>query len=414
VSNFTRLSPSRYRWIALAMASLLVFVACGGDGTTAETTAAPQAATPAEPAVTTTIDPGNLTTTTQPAPTVPLPPPGLAGGDPETPSITVMPAALAQFLPIFVAQDQGLFAEYGLTVEILEFEGGAGRSTEAVLAGEAQLGYTSWPLAFSLAERGQPLKFVTTHSYYARRDGKDYGTHRLIVPEDSPIQSVADLANTRVGVIARGSNEEAFLTSIFTQVGVDPSSVELVEAFWADHPGLLDSGDIDVGYMIYPFIKAIIPYGDDSGSGFRSIGDPFLGDPDMGMPEMLGDRGAGLFPMVATPEFVADNPNTIRAWALAIRDATTWIKNNPVEALEISVAATGHPAEAQRSNPPHLYVTWPDEFLDQLEFVATMMTESGLLESELDVTQFLADLPFNEADMTVEDRYVSWDPSELP
>ena len=340
--------------------------------------------------------------------------PGQAGGDPETTSITVMPAALAQFLPIFVAQEQGFFADYGLTVEILEFEGGAGRSTEAVLAGEAQLGYTSWPLAFSLAERGQPLKFITTHSYYARRDGVDYGTHRLIVPEDSPIQSVADLAGLRVGVIARGSNEEAFLTSIFTQVGVDPNSVELVEAFWADHPGLLDSGDIDVGYMIYPFVNAIIPYGDDSGSGFRSIGDPFLGSPDKGLPDMLGDRGAGLFPMVATPEFAAANPNTIRAWALAIRDATTWIKENPAAALDISVAASGIPADAQKSNPPHLYVTWPDEYIDQLEFVAKLMTEAGLLESELDVTQFISDLPFDEADMTTEDRYVPWDPSLLP
>lgn len=332
---------------------------------------------------------------------------------PEKPNITVMPAAIPQYLPVFVAQEQGFFANYGLEPEILEFEGGAGRSTEAALSGEADLGYTSWPLAFSLAERGQQLKFITFHANQARADGVDYGTHRLIVTEDSPIQTVADLEGARIAMVARGSNEEAFMVSILEQVGVDPESVEFIEAFWADHPALLEAGEIDVGYMIYPFVGAIIPSGETSGNGFRSIGDPFLGGSN-GVPEMMGDRGAALFPMATTPEFVEANPNTIRAWALAVRDAHQWIVDNPAEALELSVEPTGVPAEAQKANPPHLFLTWPEDIEDQLQLVADFMVNADLLQEGLDLSSFVSDLPFTEEEMIEPGRTFPWDPAALP
>ena len=395
--------------LVLLVALALVFTACADDTEEAPATTAAPATTQA-PATTEAPTTTAAPTTTQ-APTTTTE--AMMDMTPETPDIKVMPATLAQFLPLYVAQEQGFFAHYGLEPEILAFEGGAGRATEAALSGEAHMGYTSWPLAFSLAERGQQLKFITTHAYYAVVDGVDYSTHRLIVTEDSPIQTVADLEGARIGVIARGSNEEAFLTSILLQVGVDPDSVELIEAFWGAHPDLLTSGEIDVGYMIYPFITGIIPYGQTEGNGFRSIGDPYIGGGD-GIPEMLGDRGAGMFPMAASPEFVAENPNTIRAWALAIRDASQWIVDNPAEALEISEAISGVPADAQKNNPPHMYVTWPENIVEQMQRVADMMVEADLLGEGLDVGAFISDLPFSEEEMVENGRYFPWDPSQLP
>jgi len=387
-------------WLVL-LSAVLVLAACGGDTGTSDTTEASEDTT-AETEAPVATEATETTGTEAPAEM-----------SPEKSDIRVMPAAIPQFLPVFVAQDQGLFAENGLNVEIVEFEGGAGRSTEAALSGEADLGYTSWPIAFSLAERGQQLKFVTTHAYYAREGGVDYGTHDLVVAEDSPIQTVADLEGTRIGVVARGSNEEAFLVSIMQQVGVDPNSVELIEAFWGDHPSLIEAGEIDVGYMIYPFTGAIIPYGETSGNGFRTLGDPYLGGENE-IPEMLGDRGGGLFPMAATPQFVEENPNTIRAWALALREAHQWIVDNPAEALAISEAATGVPADAQKSNPPHLYVTWPEGWEDQLQLVVDIMVTADLLGEGLDVNTFTSDLPFTEEEMTVDGRYFAWDPASLP
>ncbi len=397
--------------LVLLVALALVFTACASDDDAEETTPAATEAPTTTQAPATTAAP---TTTAAPATTAaPTTTEAMVDMTPETPNIRVMPATLAQFLPLYVAQEEGFFAHYGLEPEILAFEGGAGRATEAALSGEAHMGYTSWPLAFSLAERGQQLKFVTTHAYYAIVDGVDFSTHRLIVTEDSPIQTVADLEGARIGVIARGSNEEAFLTSILLQVGVDPDSVELIEAFWGAHPDLLTSGEIDVGYMIYPFITGIIPYGQTEGNGFRSIGDPYIGGED-GIPEMLGHRGAGMFPMAASPEFVAENPNTIRAWALAIRDASQWIVDNPAEALDISVAISGVPADAQKNNPPHMYVTWPENIVEQMQRVADMMVEADLLDAGLDLEAFISDLPFTEDEMIENGRFFPWDPSQLP
>ena len=395
--------------LVLLVAFLLILGACGtSDDSATEETEATTAATDA-PATTAAAE----TTATTAAPETTTTTEAMVDTTPEKPNIKVMPATLAQFLPIYVAREQGFFTQYGIEPEILAFEGGAGRSTEATLSGEADMGYTSWPLAFSLAERGQQLKFVTTHAYYARVDGVDYSTHRLIVTEDSPIQTIADLDGARIGVIARGSNEEAFLTAMLLEVGVDPANVELVEAFWGAHPDLLTSGEIDVGYMIYPFIGAIIPYGDTAGNGFRSIGDPYIGA-ENGIPEMLGDLGAGMFPMAATPEFVAENPNTVRAWALAIRDAHQWIVDNPSEALDISVEISGVPAENQRNGPPHLYVTWPEDWVNQMQRVADLMVTAELIDAGLDVGAFISDLPFTEDEMIANGRAFPWDPASLP
>jgi len=394
--------------LVLFVAALLILAACGTSDSDTPATTEGAAPTTTEAAPTTTEA---APTTTEAAPTTTEAP---IDTTPENRNIRVMPATLAQFLPIYVAEAQGFFAHYGIDPEILAFEGGASRSTEAVLSGEADLGYTSWPLAFSLAERGQQLKFITTHAYYAIEDGVDYSTHRLIVTEDSPIQTIADLEGARIGVIARGSNEEAFLISMLTDVGVDPASVELVEAFWGAHPDLLAAGEIDVGYMIYPFVgMAGIPYGATEGNGLRSIGDPYTGGTN-GIPEMLGDRGAGMFPMAATEKFVGKNPNTIRAWAFAIRDAHKWIIDNPEEALVLSEAVTGVPAAAQKFNPPHLYVTWPENWEDQMRRVADLMVTADLLSPDLNVNSFISYLPFTEEEMIVNGRSFPWDPSTLP
>jgi len=391
----------RFRRLVPILILCVVVAGCGGTGTT--TSAGTETTIEAEG----TTAPASTSTTSETTSTV-------AALEVEKPEIKVFGATLAQFLPLFVAQEMGFFAQHGLNPEFVTFEGGAPRSTEAVVSGEADIAYTSWPLAFSLAERGQQLKFVTVHAYYGVHDGANYGQHRLIVLEDSPIETVADLAGTRVALVARGSNEEAFLRFIFEQVGVDPDSVELVEAFWGDHPALLESGEIDVGYMIYPFVGSIIPYGEDSGNGFRSIGDPFLGDESLGLPVTLGELGGGIFPMAVTAEFAEQNPNTVRAWALAVRDAMLWIQENPAEALDIAVAATGVPAEGHKANPPQLYVTWPEEYAGQMQVVADMMKSAELPGGDVDVNSFISDLPFTEEEMVEGGRYIPWDPAALP
>lgn len=338
------------------------------------------------------------------------------GGPPETSDLTVMVANVPQFLPVFVAQEEGIFKKYGLTVDTPVFEGGAGRATEAVIAGEAQIGYTSWPLADSLALQGKQLKYITWHAYYAKPevDGKviDGGQHDLVVLENSPIKSIADLKGAKIAALARGSNEEAILRHVLKTAGVDPNSIEIVEAFWTDHPQLLESGQVDAAYMIYPFLAKNIPYPKTSGGGLRSLGDPFLGG-EQGMAETLGPEGGALVgPTVATPEFVKRNPNTIRAFAFAIRDAIDWIAQNEQAALDLSVKRTGLDKATQVAAPPHLFVKCLDQEAQMKKF-GQLMVNAGLQDELPDYAAYTSDLPFTDEQMCTEPNLVVWAPGEF-
>jgi NitT/TauT family transport system substrate-binding protein len=338
------------------------------------------------------------------------------GGAPEISDLTVMVANVPQFLPVFVAEEQGFFEEYGLTVDTPVFEGGAGRATEAAIAGEAEIGYTSWPLADSLALQGQQLKYLTWHAYYAKPevDGQvvDAGQHDIVVLEDSPIQSVADLEGARIAALARGSNEEAILRHILDGAGVDPDSIEIVEAFWTDHPQLLESGQVDAAYMIYPFTAADIPYPETSGGGLRSLGDPFFGG-EQGMVETLGPEGGSLVgPTVVTPEFMEQNPNTIRAFVFAIRDAVDWIGENEQAALDLAVERTGVEEAILVASPPNLYVKCLDQTA-QMERFGQLMVNAGFQDELPDYAAYTSDLPFTDEEMCTEPNLVVWNPGEF-
>lgn len=337
-------------------------------------------------------------------------------GDPEISELTIMMNHIPQLLPVFVAQERGFFEEYGLTVNLPLIEGGAGRFTEGLLAGEADMAMTSWSVADNLAQGGQQLKYLTWHVYYARPvvDGEqiDGGQHDLVVLEDSSIQGMEDLEGATIALIARGSHEEAILRFLLEDAGVDADSVRFVEAFWADHPQLLESGAVDAAYMIYPFLACCIPYPETEGGGIRSIGDPLLGG-EQGMPTVLGDEGGAVTgPIAATAEFVEENPNTVRAYAFAVRDAIDWIAENKEEAFNLAVEVTGLEEAALLASPPTLHAKCLDQ-VGQMRRLGEINVEAGVLDSLPDYELYTSDLPFSEEEMCTDPDPVVLDPSEF-
>jgi NitT/TauT family transport system substrate-binding protein len=339
-----------------------------------------------------------------------------AAGEPEVSELTIMMSHIPQVLPVFVAEEIGFFEEYGLAVELPLVEGGAGRFTEGLLAGEADMAMTSWSVADNLAQGGQQLKYLTWHVYYARPEIEgekiDGGQHDLVVLEDSPYQAMEDLEGATIALIARGSHEEAILRFLLSEAGVDPDSVTFVEAFWADHPQLLESGAVDAAYMIYPFLACCIPYPETEGGGIRSLGDPLLGG-EQGMPMVLGDEGGAVTgPIATTADFVAENPNTIRAYAFAVRDAIDWISENKEEAFDIAVEATGLEEAALLNSPPTIHPKCLDQ-VGQMERLGEIMMAEGVLDSLPDYEQYTSDLPFSDEEMCTDPDPVVLDPSEF-
>ena len=136
--------------------------------------------------------------------------------------------------PIIIAQENGYFAEQGLEVEIIA---PADPSTppKLVAAGQADLAVSYQPQLHLQVHEGLPLIRVGTLIATP--------LNCLLVLEDGPIKTIADLSGRKVGFSVAGI-EEALLTAILKPHGLSFGDIELVNVNWSLSPSLM-SGQVD-------------------------------------------------------------------------------------------------------------------------------------------------------------------------
>lgn len=136
--------------------------------------------------------------------------------------------------PIIIAQEKGYFADADLEVEIIA---PADPSTppKMVAAGQVDLAISYQPQLHLQIHEGLPLQRVGTLVATP--------LNCLLVLEDGPISSPADLAGRKVG-FSVGGVEEAVLGAVLRTHGLTLDDVELVNVNWSLSPSLM-SGQVD-------------------------------------------------------------------------------------------------------------------------------------------------------------------------
>ena len=136
--------------------------------------------------------------------------------------------------PIILAEELGYFKEAGLEVEVIA-PADPSDPPKMVAAGQADLAISYQPQLHMQIENGLPL----------RRVGTLVATplNCLLVLEDGPIKSTADLKGRKVGFSVAGV-EEVLLSTILAQHGHSLSDIELVSVNWSLSPSLM-SGQVD-------------------------------------------------------------------------------------------------------------------------------------------------------------------------
>lgn len=136
--------------------------------------------------------------------------------------------------PIIVAEELGYFQEAGLEVEVIA-PADPSDPPKMVAAGQADLAISYQPQLHMQIENGLPL----------RRVGTLVATplNCLLVLENGPIKSTADLKGRKVGFSVAGV-EEVLLSTILAQHGHSLSDIELVSVNWSLSPSLM-SGQVD-------------------------------------------------------------------------------------------------------------------------------------------------------------------------
>lgn len=136
--------------------------------------------------------------------------------------------------PIIIAQEKGYFEDAGLEVEIIA-PANPSDPPKMVAAGQADLAISYQPQLHLQIHEGLPLKRVGTLVATP--------LNCLLVLEDGPVKSPADLAGRKVG-FSVGGVEEAVLGAVLKTHGVTLEEIELINVNWSLSPSLM-SGQVD-------------------------------------------------------------------------------------------------------------------------------------------------------------------------
>ena len=136
--------------------------------------------------------------------------------------------------PLYVAQERGYFADAGLTVEFVP-PADPNDPPKIVAAGKADLAVSYQPQLHMQAAAGLPLARIATLVATP--------LNTIVVLDDSPIRSIADLKGKRVGFSVAGL-EDALLEGVLQPHGLTMDDIEKVNVNWSLSPSLI-AGKVD-------------------------------------------------------------------------------------------------------------------------------------------------------------------------
>lgn len=136
--------------------------------------------------------------------------------------VTAQGGPTAQMFPIFVAQEMGYYTEEGLDVT-LNYSKGSSDAARQLAAGNVDWGIFSAAATMQAVQRGFPLKAIM-QIYYP-------DTFDIVVPKDSPVQSMADMTGKTVGVSDLAGGEVPMVRASIVDSGLkEGADVKLVIA----------------------------------------------------------------------------------------------------------------------------------------------------------------------------------------
>lgn len=359
---------------AVLTLALVVLVACGSDADTAGEGGAPTG----EPTAT-EIAPEPTGT---PEPTGPTEPSAPATGDGEPLSLRIGHNPVFTHAPLSVGRQLGAFEEAGVDVEWVQVETPPD-AVSAILAGDLDMTAVPPPTLLFARGEGAPLvAFATTST--GRTDPPLFG---YAVRSDSGIDAVEDLRGKSIGINNFGGNFDLHLRHHLEQSGLDPEndveiqvvnlavSVQSVLQGQVDAAGVVTAGILLVEEQYPDELELVFSTEDIEGIDY--------------------ERGYPILVMVASEDFLRDQPETMAAFMEGYTAAVEHIRTNPDEAKQMWAEDTGVGAWGQLRQ----MASFPDGAVVPTEGIAfdmELMLRYGYVDEEFDM-DVIVDNSFAEA-----------------
>ena len=269
--------------------------------------------------------------------------------------------------PIFVAQARGYFAARGLDVEIVA-PADPNDPPKLVAAGRADIAVSYQPQLYVQVAAGLPLT----------RFGTLIATplNTLLVLEDGPVKSIADLKGRKIG-FSVGGFEDALLRAMLARHGLSLDDITLVNVNFSLSPALL-AGQVDA--VIGAYRNFELNQMDIEGYRGRAFYVEEHGVPSYD--ELI---------LVANPEHM--DRAVLRRFLDALEDGVQYLVNHPEESWKLFIRGRSELDDelnrrAWRDTLPRFALR--PAALDRARYArfARFMQEQGLIPQALSVAEY--------------------------
>ena len=162
-----------------------------------------------------------------------------------------LPVESIDFLPVYIAQEKGFFAQQGLEATVTVLRGGGG-VIAALVSGDIDFGFSSTTEVALLKQRGVDTRFVM-----ATTDNIPFS---LIARKDLGAKKVTDLKGRSISITGPGSLTHAMLLYVLVRNGLNPEKDVTIVPIGggAEAIGALKTKKIDASMLFEPFVAMAV------------------------------------------------------------------------------------------------------------------------------------------------------------
>jgi NitT/TauT family transport system substrate-binding protein len=243
----------------------------------------------------------------------------------------------------------------------LSYFGSPADMANAIVSRSIDVGYTGATIAAIARSKGQPIVIVATSA------GK--GT-AIIVGAKTDIRKLEDLRGKTVGQVV-GGIQDVQLREELRLVGMTMKDVNPIAIAFSDLPAALQNGSIDAFCGGEPASTKTI----EDGYG-RLLKYPY--------DTPVGTINAGI---LARETLVQENPDLLKAFVGAHREAVTRLRANPDEAAELAFKNWGFALATARKALDNVDLRWviDDGFMNDLANYMARMQDLGIIATVPDI-----------------------------
>jgi NitT/TauT family transport system substrate-binding protein len=214
-------------------------------------------------------------------------------------------------LPVFVAEQHGLFAKHGIDAEVRRYETAQPLADELGAGRIDAGGYVAFPILFGPGAPPPKVRVLT-----AVVEDRAHPLSYLLVKKGSGLRGVAALRGRRIGILPTAAYRR-WLEAILMHDGLRPEDVTIVPLAPPMEADALAGGGVDALFTGDPMATAALA---------RGLAEPATDTPDV--PRVLGEPFLfGTF--AVTENFAQKHPETARALAAALDEAIALIAADP-------------------------------------------------------------------------------------